>query len=130
MKRHTQITRQSYYCLTFRYDSTAWDGVPVGVFRRALGAEVGLGIGTTYPPLNGCLQDYNPHSKRRHHLNDVYWEAIDPRRFALPVCRKAFEQEAVVLGHSFLLSGLADMDDIVMAIAKLYDHRVELGDLA
>jgi L-glutamine:2-deoxy-scyllo-inosose/3-amino-2,3-dideoxy-scyllo-inosose aminotransferase len=129
MKRYPQVTRQSYYCFSFRYDSTAWDGIPGTVFRKALGAEVGLRVGTTYEPLNNCSL-YKPHTKRRHHLNDSYWQAIDPARFELPVCQKAFEDEAVVIWHPFLLGTRADMDQIAQAVEKLYENRAELWEVA
>lgn len=128
MLRYPAITRQSYYCFTFRYDERAWDDIPVAVFRQALSAEVGLNVGTTYEPLNDCAL-YRPHTKRRHRLSDDYWQAIDPARFDLPVCHHAFRREAVVLWHPFLLAERADMDQIADAVAKLYEHRDELRPL-
>ena len=86
-----------------------------------------MGVGSTYEPLSNCSL-YKPHTKRRHYLNERYWEAIDPRRFELPACQKAFEDEAVVIWQSFLLTGHADMDEIVWAVEKLYDNREELRD--
>ena len=128
MKRYPQITRQSYYAFSFRYDSSVWDGIPGQAFRRALSAEIGIGVGSTYEPLNNCPL-YKPHTKRRHHLSESYWQAIDPTRFALPVCQKAYEDEAVVSWHAFLLAEPADMDQIAQAIEKLYENRAELKDL-
>ena len=125
MRRHPQVSRQSYYCFSLRYDAEAWDGVPVQVFRRALAAETGLGASSTYEPLNACSL-YKPHTKRRHRLNDRYWAQIDPERFELPICRRAFADEGVVIWHAFLLGGRADMDDIFSAVAKLYENREEL----
>jgi L-glutamine:2-deoxy-scyllo-inosose/3-amino-2,3-dideoxy-scyllo-inosose aminotransferase len=128
MKRHPQITRQSYYCFDFRYDSGVWEGIPVAVFRQALGAEVGLSVAGTYEPLNNCAL-YQPQAKRRHRLNDSYWEAIDPRRFALPVCEKAYRDEGVVIWQPFLLAEHGDMDQVAQAVEKLYEHRGELRDV-
>ena len=125
MKRHPSVTRQSYYCFSFRYDSAAWDGISGRAFRTALGAEIGLRVGGTYEPLNNCSL-YQPHTKRRHRLNEQYWQEIDPARFELPVCQRAFEDEAVVIWHSFLLGERSDMDDIARAVAKIYEHRQEL----
>lgn len=127
MKRYPQVTRQSYYCFSFRYDSAVWDGIPGTVFRKALGAEIGLNVGTTYEPLNRCSL-YKPHTKRRHHLNEGYWAAIDPTRFDLPVCQRAYEDEAVVIWHAFLLAERADIDEIAQAVEKLYEHRAELRE--
>ena len=129
MKRYPQVTRQSYYAFTFRYDSAAWDGIPGRVFRRALSAELGVGVGGTYEPLNNCSL-YRPHTKRRHSLNESYWQAIDPTRFALPVCEKAFLDECVSFSQPTLLSEEADMDQIAQAVEKLYANRAELQGLA
>ena len=129
MKRYPQVTRQSYYCYNFRYDSVAWDGIPGRVFRQALGAELGLGVGTTYEPLNNSPL-YKPQTKRRHRLNETYWQAIDPRQFDLPVCKRAFEDEAVVVLHPFLLAERADMEEFAAAVEKLHEHRQELLDMA
>jgi L-glutamine:2-deoxy-scyllo-inosose/3-amino-2,3-dideoxy-scyllo-inosose aminotransferase len=125
MLRYPQVTRQSYYCYDFRYDSAAWDDIPAATFRRALGAEVGLSVGSTYEPLNNSPL-YQPHTKRRHYLNEHYWEAIDPCRFTLPVCERAYCDEAVVIWQPFLLAGHGDMDQIATAVEKLYENRSEL----
>lgn len=129
MKRYPQITRQSYYSFSFRYDPTVWDGIPGKAVRKALGAEVGLGVGSTYEPLNRCSL-YQPHTKRRHHLSEEYWQAIDPTRFDLPACQRAFEDEAIVIWHGFLRGERADMDQIAAAIEKLYENREEMRHLA
>jgi L-glutamine:2-deoxy-scyllo-inosose/3-amino-2,3-dideoxy-scyllo-inosose aminotransferase len=128
MKRYPQITRQSYYCFSFRYDPAAWGGIPGKAVRKALGAEVGLGVGSTYEPLNHCSL-YQPHTKRRHHLSEEYWQAIDPTRFDLPVCERAFEDEAIVIWHGFLRGEHADMDQIAAAVEKLYENREDLRDV-
>jgi L-glutamine:2-deoxy-scyllo-inosose/3-amino-2,3-dideoxy-scyllo-inosose aminotransferase len=125
MKRYPQVTRQSYYCFFFRYSSPTWDGIPGDVFRKALGAEVALSVGSTYQPLNNCSL-YQPHTKRRHRLNDEYWAAINPQRFELPVCERAFMDEAIVIWHPFLLSGQDDILQVVQAVEKLYENRTEL----
>jgi L-glutamine:2-deoxy-scyllo-inosose/3-amino-2,3-dideoxy-scyllo-inosose aminotransferase len=125
MKRHAQITRQSYYCYCFRYDCAAWDDIPVQAFRAALTAEIGLGVGSTYEPLNDC-PIYQPHTKRRHYLSESYWQAIDPRRFSLPVAERAHQSEGVVIWQPFLLAEREDMDMIAQAVAKLYENRAEL----
>jgi L-glutamine:2-deoxy-scyllo-inosose/3-amino-2,3-dideoxy-scyllo-inosose aminotransferase len=119
------VTQQAYYCYTFRYDAAVWDGIPVEVFRQALSAEIGLGVGTVYQPLNACIL-YQPQTKRRHYLNEEYWQAINPARFDLPVCKKAHEEEAAVLVHYFLLAERTDMDQIIQAVAKLYEGREQL----
>ena len=129
MKRHGRVTRGSYYCYSFRYDPSAWDGIPVAAFHKALAAETGLSIGSTYEPLNDSPL-YRPHTKKRHHLNEDYWKAIDPGRFRLPVAERAYREEAVVIHHPFLLAERSDMDSIAEAAAKIHTHRGELRGIA
>ncbi len=129
MVRHPQVTRQSYYCFSFRYDSEAWDGIPGEVVRRALGAELAGHVSGTYQPLNAC-DLYQPHTKRRYHISEEYWQAIDPSRFELPVCERAHRDEGIVMHHPYLLGTHADMDQVAAAVNKLYTYRDELRGLA
>lgn len=125
MKRHAQVTRQSYYCYAFRYDTQTWDGMPVAVFRRALSAEVGLRVASTNEPLNNCSL-YRPHTKPRHKISDDYWAAIDPRRFELPAAEHAYAEEGVLILHPFLLADRDEIDQVAQAVEKLYEHRHDL----
>ena len=125
MKRHAKITRQSCYMYSFRYNSMEWDDIPANAFRQALSAELGCTVLTTYEPLNDCSL-YKPHTKHRHYLSDEYWAAIDPTRFELPVCRKAYKNEAVILPHQYLLGNRSNMDEITTAVEKLYTNRAEM----
>jgi L-glutamine:2-deoxy-scyllo-inosose/3-amino-2,3-dideoxy-scyllo-inosose aminotransferase len=129
MKRHPKVTTQSCYCYSFRYDPAAWDGIGVEAFRKALAAETGLGVGGTYEPLHHCSL-YRPQTKPRHKLGDDYWRAIDPTRFSLPVCERAFREESVVIHHPFLLADAADVSSVAAAVAKIREHREELRGLA
>ncbi len=52
LRRDKHITRQCGYCFVFLYDKEAFDGLSGAAFRRALSAEVGVGFGGTYTPLN------------------------------------------------------------------------------
>jgi L-glutamine:2-deoxy-scyllo-inosose/3-amino-2,3-dideoxy-scyllo-inosose aminotransferase len=129
MKRHPQVTRQAYYAYVFRYDSEAFGGVHVSVFRRALGAELNAGVGTVYEPLNDC-SIYQPHTKRRYRINENHWEAIDPKRFRLPVATRAHRDEAVSLFHSVLLAERKAIDAIIEAVAKIRSNVDELREAA
>ncbi len=126
MRPYPQVTRQSHYGYPFRYDSSAWEAIPCAVFRKALAAEVGLSVNTTYEPLTDSPL-YQPHSKRRYHLSDEYWDAIDPRRYDLPVVNGAYEDEAVIIPHSFLLASRDEVGTVADAVEKLYDNRAELA---
>ena len=125
MKRHPQITRQAYFSFVFRYDSPAFAGAPRLAFTKALAAEIGLGPWIIFQPLSEATL-YNPQTKKRHHWSEEYWRAIDPSRFELPVCEKAFREECVAFHHPFLLGTKADMDDFADGVAKVYEHADEL----
>ena len=122
MKRHPQITRQAYFSFAFRYDSAAFDGMPRSAFLKALSAEIGLPPHIIFEPLNKCTL-YNPQTKKRHHWSEEYWQAINPSRFDLPVCDKAYREECAAFHHPFLLGAKADMDDFADAVAKVYELR-------
>lgn len=129
MKRHPQITRQSYFSFVFRYDSSAFGGAPRSAFLAALSAEAGLKPHIIFEPLNKCRL-YNPQTKRRHRWSEDYWRAIDPSRFHLPVCEKAHREECVAFHHPFLLGARTDMDDFADAVAKVYENSTELAGCA
>jgi len=79
MVRHEAVTKQAYYTYVFRYDKDEFEGLHIDRFRQALHAELNMGFGGIYEPLNKCSL-YRPQTKRRHKLNDAYWAAIDPAR--------------------------------------------------
>ncbi len=123
--RRPQITRQGMYAYVFRYQSDAFDNVPVQTFRQALGAELGTQIGNIYAPLNNSPL-YQPHSKRRYRLSEEHWQAIDPTRFQTPVATHAFANEAIVISQPHLLADKAAMQAIGEACAKLQANTEEL----
>lgn len=125
MKRHPQVTRQAYYYFTFRYDAEKFKGLPVAKMREALTAEIGLPVEHLYQPLNNC-ELYQPLTKRRYHINEEYWKAIDPRRFSLPVCEHVHNVEGVGMHHAVLMGTKDDMDDLVRGIEKIKDNVDEL----
>lgn len=127
MLRYPQVTRQSYYGYAFRYNAPTWDDIPCEAFRKAVAAETGLPVNSTYEPLDRS-QLYLPQTKRKHHISDEYWQAIDPSKFDLPVCNMAYDNEAVVIPHPFLLSDSGHIDLIADAIEKVYQHRHDLKD--
>lgn len=121
MKRHPQITRQAYFSFVFRYDPSVF-GAPRAAFIQALSAEINLGPWIIFEPLNRATL-YNPQTKKRHHWSEEYWQAIDPSRFELPVCEKAWRDECVAFHHPFLLGSKADMDDFAAGVSKVYEER-------
>lgn len=126
LKRDERETQRAYFNFAFRYHQENFKGLPVQKFREALEAELGIVVDACYEPLNQCSL-YVPHTKpSRHKITDEYWEAINPKRFSLPVCDRVFHEESVCMHHKILLGTKEDMEGIVQAIQKIYDHADEL----
>ncbi|MFV1977601.1 MAG: DegT/DnrJ/EryC1/StrS family aminotransferase [Candidatus Scalindua sp.] len=126
LKRDKRETKKAYFNFAFKYDKNEFKGLPVEKFRTALEAEIGIGVDSSYEPLNNCSL-YVPHTKpARHKLNEAYWKEIDPTRFSLPVCERIFKEESVCIHHKVLMGTKADMDLIATAIKKIYDSAEDL----
>jgi L-glutamine:2-deoxy-scyllo-inosose/3-amino-2,3-dideoxy-scyllo-inosose aminotransferase len=124
LQRREQVTRQAYYAYHFRYDKTAFEGLSIERFREALQAELGCPSAGVYEPLNRSPL-YRPQTKKRHRLSDEYWAQIDPRRFPLPHCQRAFE-EITGLGQNVLLTGSSEMEKVAEAITKVQKNAADL----
>jgi len=128
MRRDPRETREAYFNFAFRYKQDEFGDVPVEMFRKALALELGFGVEACYEPLNQCSL-YVPHTKPwRHHVTDDYWTQIDPRRFDLPVCQRAYQEESVCFHFNVLMGTRQDMDMIVEAIDKVYQGIHELKE--
>ena len=114
MKRRPQVTRQGMYAYVFRYSRDQFHDMPASGFRHALSNRLRINVGSTYEPLNES-PFYQPQTKRRHRLGDQ-WDQIDPRRFDLPVAKRAYEEEAVVVPHEVLLSDWEGLVSILDAV--------------
>jgi L-glutamine:2-deoxy-scyllo-inosose/3-amino-2,3-dideoxy-scyllo-inosose aminotransferase len=126
MRRDERETAEAYFNFVFRYRKEEFKGLPVGKFREALAAELGIEVESSYEPLNNCSL-YVPHTKpARHKLSEAYWQEIDPARFDLLVCERIYQEEAVATHHKILLGSQEDMDQIAAAIRKIYDNAGEL----
>jgi len=88
-------------------------------------AELNFPIISCNPPLNAD-ELYDPQTKKRHRISDKYFEAINPKRFQLPVATKAFHETSVCAHHKILLSTKEDMDKIAEAVLKIKDNVDEL----
>lgn len=130
---HPQQTSQAttirtYYKYAFALDPETFEDIPVRKVADALGAELGVIVERTYPPLNDNVL-YQPASRRRFQLNDEHLKRIDPSRFALPECRKAHER-FLTLHHRLLLGGPDELRALQYALIKLVEHREELRAVA
>jgi L-glutamine:2-deoxy-scyllo-inosose/3-amino-2,3-dideoxy-scyllo-inosose aminotransferase len=117
-------TRVSPYQFAFKYIAAEWNGLSGPAFREALGHELGCEVSPVNEPLNAAPL-YLPHTKRRYHISDAHWAAIDPTRFDLPAARRAY-REGVILPHALLLDE-AHLAGVPDAIATLHAHRDELA---
>lgn len=125
MRREKNTQVQSYFNFAFRYKNEFFKGLSVKKFREALSHEIRCEVNPCYEPLNNC-QLYKPLTKKRHKINKEYISKIDPKRFSLPVCEDAYENESIRLHHSILLAERSDMDDILNAIIKIKENVDEL----
>jgi L-glutamine:2-deoxy-scyllo-inosose/3-amino-2,3-dideoxy-scyllo-inosose aminotransferase len=125
MKRDKRTTLQSYFNFAFRYDAKAFKGLSVWHFRPALAAELGIEVSPCYFPLNNDPL-YRPLTKKRYNLSKSHWKKIDPKRFKLPVCEKAFKEESVCFHHSVLMGSKKDMGQIADAVEKIKKNVDEL----
>lgn len=125
MRREEGTNVQSYFNFAFRYDSEAFDGLPVQKFREAVTAELDFPLTPCYQPLNAC-EIYSPLTKKRHRISDEYVSSINPERFILPAATKAYREESVCLHHKVLMGSKEDMDKITEAIVKVREHVGEM----
>ena len=126
MRRDKRETKEAYFNFAFRYIKDEFKGLPIEKFRKALESEIGIGVDSSYEPLNNCSL-YVPLLKpERYKLNDQYWNDINPSRFVLPVCERIFSEESVCIHHKVLMGNKADMDEIARAIEKIYNNVDEL----
>jgi len=117
LRNDPRETARVYFNYAFNYDPDEW-GLPVTLFRKALSAELGIPVEPCYQPLNDCTL-YRPHTKRRNHLDEDYWKAIDPGRFEVPVSDKVFQLQSVTLAHRLLLAKREDMEQIAEAVRRI-----------
>ena len=124
-RRRDGIEVQTYYNFAFRYDKTAFGGLPAQKFREALSAELNFPFTSCYQPLTNC-DLYRPLTKKRHKISEEYQAAIDPSRFSAPAAERVFTETSVCAHHALLLGTKKDMDDIAEAILKI---RANVGEL-
>jgi dTDP-4-amino-4,6-dideoxygalactose transaminase len=124
MARGRGETRHSYHLYMFRYDPAGFDGVPRDRFLAALQAEGipcsgGYRMGLYAQPLF-AERNFGPYGGFRRSRPDLHYDSA-----SFPICEQAC-REAVWLSQSMLLGTRADMDDIVRAVWKVHEDRLEL----
>lgn len=129
MKRDARTTRQAYFNFALRYDPQAFSDLSAEKFRWALMGELGCVVDACYKPLNDCPL-YRPQTKPRYHINTAHWQAVDPGRFALPVCERVYRDESVCFHHKVLMGSKADVEQIAAAIRKIAAAADEFDRIA
>jgi len=121
----TENARSAYHLYPFRYISEKLGNIPREKFIEALRAE-GIPCSAGYGPQNkdGLIEEaLNSKGYRRlfseQRLKQWREENVLPGNDQL--CR-----EAVIFAQSMLLGSQSDMNDIVDAIAKIYENRESL----
>jgi dTDP-4-amino-4,6-dideoxygalactose transaminase len=126
--RERYPVRHGYHLFVFRYDGSVY-GVPRSAFIRALAAEgVPAAEGYVIPLHRQRLfvdQAFGPYTACLEGRAD-----LDFAKLRLPVCDRASDAEGAWLYQSLLLGGREDMDDIVRAFEKIYEHRAELAEIS
>jgi L-glutamine:2-deoxy-scyllo-inosose/3-amino-2,3-dideoxy-scyllo-inosose aminotransferase len=113
-------TRRSYYHYALRVDVRRFGWTDVGPLADMLSAELAFPAERVYRPLNDHPL-YRPETKRTTALSESYRAAIDPARFHLPECERA-HAEVVSFHHRLLLGDDSDMDDVIRAFHKVWEH--------
>ncbi len=126
MIRRPQVTQQSYFNFAFRIDPEELK-VTNAQFCKALNAELSLddAFEPPYEPLNACGL-YKPLTKKRYHISDDYWKAIDPKRYDLPVCTEAHTRSGIVVHHVMLMNPRSVMNQVAEAVKKVVDNISEV----
>jgi L-glutamine:2-deoxy-scyllo-inosose/3-amino-2,3-dideoxy-scyllo-inosose aminotransferase len=127
--RNPAVTFQSYYGWTLSYDAAEWGGVSKWAVMKAVGEETGCYMSSVFMPLLRSNL-YRIFNKKTHKLSDEYVAAIDPRRFAIPVCDKVYDEIAVNFFHTCLLMSQADNQVLVDGFAKVKANIDELRTFA
>lgn len=125
LKRGWGETRHAYHLYIFRYNTASFDGLPRERFLSALEAEgipnsAGYGLPLYRQPLF-LDRSFGPYTGYRNTQPNLDYATI-----SCPLSERACYEEACWLPQYVLLGTKVDMEDIVLAIEKIYQHRQEL----
>ena len=125
VSRPAKADRHARHIYMFKYSEEAFGGIPKTRFIEALRAE-----GVPASPGYSIPLYEQPVFRNRNYgiYRSPALSAVDYTALRLPVTERACSSEAVWFTQNVMLGGRADMDDIVRAVAKVGDHRDELGE--
>ncbi len=123
-KLYNNVTRAAFHIFAFRYKKEEFKGLSRDKFLRALSAEGIPNLSGYAPFLN--KQPYLANAFQSKNFQKMYpKEMLDYNKFAeRNQCPEndVLCGEAVWFMHNLLLGDQSDMDDIVMAIEKIYNN--------
>lgn len=123
-KRAKDATRNAYHLYCFRYNQNTW-GISRQKFIEALNAEgIPAVAGYVVPLYKQPLfvqKNFGPYTGYKLHHADIDYGGLN-----LPNCEAICGGEGGWLLQNLLLGSRQDMDDVVAAFRKVYEHRDEL----
>ena len=125
---YDNVTRAAFHLFPFRYQKEAFKGLPRAGFLKALSAE-GVPCSSGYSELNKMPFLKNAFNSR--FFQKFYpKERLDYDKYAeenkCPLNEKLCNEEAVWFSQNMLLGSKKDMDNIAMAIEKVYNNAEKL----
>ena len=127
LRNDPRVTRRSYHIYIFRFVTEVWGGVSREIFLKALQAE-GIPVGAGYPiPLykNPLFQKSGKGPRYCPLSCPYYGKKIDYTRVSCPNSERICK-EACWIGQRNLLAEPSDMQDVITAVAKIWEHGNEL----
>jgi L-glutamine:scyllo-inosose aminotransferase/L-glutamine:2-deoxy-scyllo-inosose/3-amino-2,3-dideoxy-scyllo-inosose aminotransferase len=115
LKRSPQVDKLTYFQFCLRFNLKIFGDLDLEMIRQALMEELNILVERIDNPLNNNLL-YNPLRSTRTAPSMV--EELHPKRFSLPVARRA-SQECLLIHHRALLGDKEDMEDILAALMKV-----------
>ncbi|MFC2087946.1 DegT/DnrJ/EryC1/StrS family aminotransferase, partial [Bacteroidota bacterium] len=124
------VTRAVFHLYPFRYIKDEFKGLPRERFIRAMSAE-GIPCGNGYGTYN--KQDFIKDALNWKLFKKVYPpEMLDYNKYMeqnqCPENDILCDEEAIWMAQSMLLTSKSDMDDIVKAIQKIYEHADKIKE--
>ncbi|WP_372934790.1 DegT/DnrJ/EryC1/StrS family aminotransferase [Mariniphaga sediminis] len=121
----------SFYLYTMNYNKEEYNGVPREKYLKALAAE---GVGLSPYIKNGLHREpWVDNIMGRKEYQQMYGKnrlEEFKQDMACPVCDLVCDEEMVMLWASGpLLGTTADMDDVINALAKVYENRDQLKSI-
>ncbi len=118
LQRSPYATMHTYHLFIFRYDKSAFGGLPKPEFARLLAAE-GVPAFMGYPqPLYK-----QPVFQKKNFMCYAIPEHVDYTKVSCPVAERACYEEGVWILQNAMLGTKDDMEDFAKAIRKIQKHH-------